>query len=182
MKSKLPKLIRRYWIFLFFCLVDGLLLVFAPGLGQKSLQLSWENALEMLSVLPPIFVLLGLMDVWVKRETMVRYMGEGSGLKGILLAFLLGSAAAGPLFAAFPVAVVLLKKGSRLFNVLIFLGAWSTTKLPLILFETTAMGYAFMLTRLVMNLVGITVIAYGLEKVLSQEDKADIYRRAQEQA
>ena len=47
--------------------------------------LNGENLLEMASVLPPIFILLGLLDVWVERETMVRYMGEGSGLKGAAL-------------------------------------------------------------------------------------------------
>jgi hypothetical protein len=83
----------------------------------------------MLSVLPPIFILLGLLDVWVDRATMMKFTGKGSGLKGVLIAFLLGSAAAGPLYAAFPVAGVMLKKGSSLFNVFIFIGAWSTTKI-----------------------------------------------------
>jgi uncharacterized membrane protein YraQ (UPF0718 family) len=44
----------------------------------------------MLSVIPPIFVLLGLLDVWVQRETMIKLMGEKSGFVGIALAFFLG--------------------------------------------------------------------------------------------
>lgn len=65
-----------------------------------------------LAVLSPetIFILLGLLDVWVDRQTMMKYTGKGSGLKVILISFLLGSAAAGPLYAAFPVATVMLKK------------------------------------------------------------------------
>lgn len=72
--------------------------------------------MEMISVIPPIFILLGLLDVWVDRATMMKYTGKGSGLKGILIAFLLGSAAAGPLYAVFSVAGVMLKKGSSLVN------------------------------------------------------------------
>ncbi len=100
---------------------------------------------EMILILPPIFVLLGLLDVWVPRETMIRFLGEGSGLKGILIAITLGSAAAGPLYGAFPVAVVLMKKGP-ISNILLFIGAWSTTKIPMLLFEISSMGQKFAMT------------------------------------
>lgn len=43
---------------------------------------------------------------------MMKYMDEGSGIKGIMiLSIIFGSAAAGPLYGAFPVAVVFMKKG-----------------------------------------------------------------------
>jgi len=105
-------------------------------------------------------------------------MGDGSGIIGVLLAFFLGSAAAGPLYAAFPVAGVLLKKGSKLSNVFIMLGAWSTTKIPLILFEASALGLKFMIIRMIMDLVGITVIAYLTERMLSGEEIELIYQNA----
>ena len=129
----------------------------------------------MLSVLPPIFILLGLLDVWVDRATMVKYTGKGSGFKGVLIAFLLGSAAAGPLYAAFPFAGIMLKKGSSLTNVLIFIGAWSTTKIPLLAFEMASMGMKFTLARLAMSLIGIPLIAFITEKTLGQKQKDEIY-------
>jgi len=108
-------------------------------------------------------------------------MGESSGIIGILLAFFIGSAAAGPLYAAFPVAAMLLKKGSKLSNVLIMLGAWSTTKIPLILFEASSLGPKFMLIRLGMDLIGIALIAYFIERILTKEEKEAIIKRAAEQ-
>lgn len=105
-------------------------------------------------------------------------MGEKSGLIGILLAFIIGSAAAGPLYAAFPVAGVLLKKGSKLSNVLMMAGAWSTTKIPLLLFEVSSMGPKFTLIRLIMDFLGIAIIAYFTEKLLSKNDKEEIYAKA----
>jgi len=69
---------------------------------MAAFSISGGSLLEMLSNLPPIFVLLGLLDVWVQRETMIKYMGEGSGAKGTLLAFILGSAAAGLFMPRFP--------------------------------------------------------------------------------
>jgi len=43
-------------------------------------------------------------------QTMIKLMGEGSGFKGILLAFFFGTVGAGPLYGAFPVAAVSMKK------------------------------------------------------------------------
>lgn len=180
MRDKIMKLVKRYRIFILLIVINIAVLVIYPNMGRKAFQLTGSNMLEMLSVLPPIFILLGLLDVWVKRETMIKYMGDNSGIVGVLLAFFLGSAAAGPLYAAFPVAGVLLKKGSKLSNVFIMLGAWSTTKIPLILFEASALGLKFMLVRFVMDLIGIVMIAYITEKSLTQKDKDAIYQQAQQ--
>ena len=150
--------IKRYRLFLLFAAVNIILLFATPDIGRKALSLTWENVIEMLSFLPPIFVLLGLLDVWVDRETMMKFMGRDSGLRGSLLAFALGSAAAGPLYAAFPMAGLLMKKGASMFNVFLFIGAWSSTKIPLLMFETATLGLRFMLLRKVLNIVGIVLI------------------------
>ncbi|MDX9871460.1 MAG: permease [Clostridia bacterium] len=174
----MSELVKRYKVFLILIMINVLILVFDKPLGQKSFQITWNNTLEMLLVLPPIFILLGLLDVWVERETIIKYMGNNSSFLGILLSFLLGSAAAGPLYAAFPIAGVLLKKGSSLSNVLIFIGAWSTTKIPLLLFEMSAMGWEFMFTRFIVNIIGILLIAYITERVLKEIDIKEIYDNA----
>lgn len=171
-------LLKRYKWFIALAVINILIIVIFPAVGQKSLELTWSNTLEMLSVIPPIFILLGLLDVWVQRETMIRFMGEKSGIIGIVIAFLLGSAAAGPLYAAFPVAGLLLRKGSKFSNVLIFIGAWSTTKIPLLLFEASAMGWQFMLTRFIVDILGIALIAYVIERFMSKDDKVLVYENA----
>ncbi|MDD3364352.1 MAG: permease [Syntrophomonas sp.] len=172
------KLIKRYKFAILLVLIELIIVAIYPSVGKKSLDITWSSTLEMLAVLPPIFILLGLLDVWIERETMIKLMGEKSGFKGIALAFFLGSAAAGPLYAAFPVAGVLLKKGSKFSNVLIFVGAWSTTKIPLLLFEATAMGWEFMALRFLIDIPGIALIAYLTEKLLNEKDKQYIYDNA----
>lgn len=168
--------LKRYGAFFLLLaagVATGLLL---PEIGKKSLELTLQNVKEMLSVLPPIFVLLGLLDVWVDRATMMKFTGKGSGFKGVLIAFLLGSAAAGPLYAAFPVAGVMLKKGSSLLNVFIFVGAWSTTKIPMLAFEGANMGLTFTLLRLGLSIIGILIIALITEKSLNKEQQEEIYQ------
>lgn len=152
--------------------------IFEFELGMKALSITAYSLKEMLMVIPPIFILLGLLDVWVEKDTMVKYMGENSGLKGILLSFFIGSAAAGPLYGAFPVASVFMKKGVKFTNILIFLGAWSTTKIPMFLFEISSLGVKFALTRLLVNIPGIIIIAYALNSLVSNEERNIIYENA----
>ncbi|MGE4282156.1 MAG: permease [Clostridia bacterium] len=171
---------KRYKWFVLLLAVNLGMLVIYPDIGTKSFNITWENMLEMLSVLPPIFILLGLLDVWVQKETMIKFMGEKSGFKGAIITFLLGSVAAGPLYAAFPVAGILLKKGSKLSNVFIFIGAWSTTKVPLLLFEASSMGWKFTVVRLLTNIIGIVIIAFIIERLLDHKEKENIYHSAQQ--
>lgn len=170
---------KRYRAFLVVAIALGVFTLINREIGLKAIGLSAYQFKQMLFVIPPIFVLLGLLDVWVPRETMVKYMGEGSGLKGIVLALLLGSAAAGPLYGAFPIAAVFMKKGVKFSNILIFIGAWSTTKIPMFLFETASLGAKFAVTRLLVDIPGIIVIAYVLAKFISKQEIQKIYENAE---
>lgn len=176
----MKQLLKRYRAFLILLAMNIALGVAMPEIGRSSATITKNNLLEMLSIIPPIFILLGLLDVWVDRATMIRYTGKGSGVRGVLISFVLGSAAAGPLYAAFPVASVMLKKGSSVFNVLVFLGAWSTTKIPMLTFEAANMGLRYMLTRLSMSVVGILLIAVLTDRLLTKADREDVYARNME--
>ena len=176
----MKKLIKRYAFLLVSLAALGALFIFDTQRGVAASQTMFFTVKEMLLVIPPIFILLGLLDVWVPRETMVHFLGEGSGLKGIVIAVLLGTAAAGPLYAAFPVAGIFLKKGAKFSNVVLFLGAWSTTKVPMVAFEVASLGPLFGFVRLGLSLVGISIIALIMNSAMKKEEKEKIYQNAQE--
>lgn len=159
--------------------VLSVFIIFFPHKAPEAGAALWNQLKTLLLILPPIFILLGLLDVWVPREHMVKLMGEDSGIKGVLLALVLGSAAAGPLYGAFPVAAVLMKKGVKFYNILIFIGAWSTTKIPMLLFEMKSLGYSFALSRLVIDIIGIGIIALLMVKLIPQKRMQEIYEKAQ---
>ena len=177
--GNMKKFLKRYAFPIAMALAVGALLIFDFDRGLKAVDTTFYTVKEMLLVIPPIFVLLGLLDVWVPRETMVKYLGEGSGIKGILLAILIGSAAAGPLYAAFPVAGVFMKKGAKFFNVVLFIGAWSTTKVPMVAFEVASLGPLFGLMRLGMSLIGISVIALTMNVSMKKHEVESIYSNAE---
>lgn len=156
----------------------GVLYLINSKMGESAFHMTYISLLEMMTILPPVFILLGLLDAWVPKEMMMTHIGDKSGIKGILLALFLGSAAAGPLYGAFPVAAILMKKGAKFSNVLIFIGAWSTTKIPMLLFEMASLGKVFALTRLIVDIPGIIIIAMLIEKIMKKDEIEKIYEEA----
>ncbi|KXL53538.1 putative permease [Anaerotignum neopropionicum] len=179
MLNLLKKFAKRYRLFLITAVVVGFVSLINVEVGKQTLNISVFQLKQMLLIVPPIFVLLGLLDVWIPRETMVKYMGEGSGLKGILLSFIIAAAAAGPLYGAFPVAAVFMKKGIKFTNLLIFIGTWSTMKIPTLLFEASSLGVKFTLTRFILNIPGIILIAFALAKLIPKNEVEEIYQNAE---
>lgn len=175
MKKSTTNLLKSYKYVLILIIIIALMCIIQPSEGYAAMVITKKNLLEMVYVIPPIFILLGLLDVWVPKETMMKYMGKNSHVKGIVLAFMLGSCAAGPLYVSFPIAVTLLKKRASFFNVFVFIGAWSTTKVPMFLFETSSMGWKFSILRLILSVIGILIIAKALDITTDNIDKEKIF-------
>jgi uncharacterized membrane protein YraQ (UPF0718 family) len=129
-----------------------------PDKALAVLFVSKDYLVEMISILPPVLVLCGLFDAWVPKRTIERLMGDASGIKGTSIAFLLGTVAMGPLYAAFPIGKSLLDKGASLYNVAVFLCVWASIKIPMILFEVKFLGAEFALLRLALTIPAILVI------------------------
>ncbi len=175
----MKKTLRKYRNLVIVLIILTIISLFYREFGRSVISITSVQLKEMLLVIPPIFILLGLLDVWVSKETMSKHMGEGSGIKGVLLALLIGSAAAGPLYGAFPVAAVFMKKGVKFKNVLIFIGAWSTTKIPMFLFEMASLGPKFAFTRLAVDIPGIILIAHALTLMISKDEVEHLYKNAE---
>ena len=143
----------------------SILFVLDRGKSVSAALTAKRYLVEMLSILPPILVLLGLFESWVPKTWVEKAMGPGSGTRGAVVSVLVGTAAMGPLYVAFPVGLALLKKGASLFNVCVFLCVWASIKIPMILFEVKFLGVEFSLLRLVLTVPAILVIS-GLMNIL----------------
>jgi uncharacterized membrane protein YraQ (UPF0718 family) len=117
---------------------------------------------------PLVFILIGLVDVWVPRKRVEEMLGDESGLRGMLLVILLAFFNAGPLYAAFPIAIILRRKGCSLRNIFVFLGAFAAMKIPMISFEIGFMGLEFSLLRLAFTLPLFTAMGILMEKILGR--------------
>jgi uncharacterized membrane protein YraQ (UPF0718 family) len=118
---------------------------------------------QMLKVLPCVFVVIGLFDVWVKRETVERHLGHGSGPRSYLWSVLIAGGTVGGLQVALPVAHALHVKRARLGVVLAFLSAAGVCRIPMTLFEASFLGWKFTAVRFAVSLplVLLTSAAMG---------------------
>jgi uncharacterized membrane protein YraQ (UPF0718 family) len=181
-KTQKPGFLKKYGFLLFSIALAFICWFMDAGRAEHGLALTADGIAEMLGFLPPIFVLLGLFDVWVDRETVMRLMGKESGFKGAFLAFMLGTLAAGPLYMAFPVSGVLLKKRAGLFQIFIFIGTWAIAKVPMLLFETSCFGFAYTALRFVCNMAAIVGIAWFMTRMLGTDYAERLYREADSRA
>ena len=171
-------LLKKYGFLTMVIVVSLVVLFLKPQIEVSALRFTGKNFLNFLIMLTPIFICIGLMDIWIERDSMIRIMGEKSGFKGVLIALMLGVVTAVPLYVVLPVAGVLLKKGSRISNVLLFLCASASIRIPLLLFEIPSLGWQFTLARFGLNVIVVFTIAFIIEKVLSETDREEIYSNA----
>jgi uncharacterized membrane protein YraQ (UPF0718 family) len=160
--------VKKYRFFGLMLAVNLVLYLLDRPLAQSSARNAAGFILEVLPIIPPVMVLMGLLDVWTPRKLVEDNLGAGSGVLGAMLAVVLGTAAAGPIYAAFPVAVSLRNKGATTANIAIFLGAWATIKIPMILMESSFIGLRFALLRLAFTIPGVLCVGYLMGKMVPE--------------
>ena len=142
-----------------------ILLIFFPENRKPSINAALNLFQEFILILPAVMILMGLFTVWVSKETVIKYLGHASGIKGLIISLIMGMMPTGPLYVAFPMASMLLKKGARVANIIIFLSAWACIKLPQELVELRFMGIKFMVVRLSFTIVMVIFMGLFIEKI-----------------
>lgn len=141
-----------------------------PSKAVQSGKNSMYYVIEMLEIMPVIFILTSLIETWVPKDVIIKSFGENAGFKGGIFAFLLGSFSAGPIYAAFPVCKMLLKKGASVFNIVIILSAWAVVKVPMLANEAKFLGVKFMGVRWVLTTISIFVMAYLVSLIVKKDN------------
>ena len=158
------KYVKSFKVFILILIIDAFLILIKSEMAKISIMNSFHFLIEVIKILPPILILMGLLDVWISEDKIQDHLGKNSGIKGPILSIVLGTAAAGPLFAAFPIALSLGKKGVRTANLVIFLSSWATIKIPMLIMESSFVGFKFSILRLIITLPFIFLMGYLMEK------------------
>ena len=100
------------------------------------------------------FCFAGFFNVLLPRETLVAWMGEQSGVKGVLIGWLIGLLMPGGPYVVFPVAAALMKQGVAVGPLLAFITA-KTLLSPTRLFtwEIPFLGWPFTAARALPSLI-----------------------------
>jgi len=112
-----------------------------------------------------VFVFIGLFQVWVREDFILKHLGEKSGFRGLALGALLGTAIHGPLVGVFPLLKTLLNKGARL-GVVIAIVSTYAIKVPMIPLEIRFFGWRFTLVRQLLLFASAFVMAPIMERLI----------------
>ncbi|OGD17023.1 hypothetical protein A2V47_04080 [Candidatus Atribacteria bacterium RBG_19FT_COMBO_35_14] len=154
-------------VYIFF-LIISFMFEFNPG---KVIGYNFISFLVyMLKILPCAFILIGLFEVWVKKEVIEKYLGEESGIKGYSLVILLAGTIAGGLLVAFPVTYSLYNKGAKLSIVFTYIGAAAIYRIPMTLYEASFMGVKFTAIRLLISLPLVIITSILLGEYLTKRN------------
>ncbi len=105
-----------------------------------------------------VFGLVGLLEVFVSPALIERLLGAQGGVRSLLVGDLLGSVAAGPPVAAYPVAAALLKGGAWAPGVATFIVSWTLVGFVSLPFEARTFGTRFAVARNLLSFVFAMVI------------------------
>lgn len=144
--------------------IYGALAIFKSEIAFAALGNSAYYLMEMAQILPVIFMLTVAIDVMIPKEWITRHLGVQSGMAGMGLALAFGSLSAGPIYAAFPIAKTLHKKGASVKNVVVILSAWAVIKVPMLANEAKFLGPSFMIVRWLLTVIFIFTIGIIMEK------------------
>jgi len=147
-----------------------ILFIAMPDKAYLSVKNSMHYIIEMLQIMPVIFIITSIIEAWVPKEVIMKGFGEKAGIKGIVFSFLLGSFSAGPIYAAFPICKMLLKKGASIANVVIILSAWAVIKVPMLANEAKFLGVQFMGIRWILTVIAIIITAYLMTIFVKKKD------------
>lgn len=164
-KDQKKKMIRDWLIFAGIVVVAAVLIYLYPSKQESVMSASLDYLYEMIFILPAVMVMMGLFSVYIPKDTVVKYFGKASGIKGFFLAILFGALPTGPLYVAFPMASTMIKKGARITNIVVFLSAWACIKIPQEMVELQFLGPRFMLARLSLTIVFVGLVGLVIERL-----------------
>lgn len=165
-KEKINKLIK---IFVALVFIFGGFKIFFPEHFRPALNMSSLYAKEMASIFPAVLLLMGLAEVWVPSSLIKKYLGQRAGIKGKVLAVVLGTLPTGPMYIAFPLAAELLRKKASISNIIIFLGIWGSLKIPQISIEVKFLGLKFASLRFIFTLISVFIMGFIIEKLAEKK-------------
>lgn len=124
---------------------------YSKGEGQHiiGLKFALRITIQILPLLIFAFIIAGMVQVLLPRELLSKWIGEGSGMRGIVIGTLAGSITPGGPYVSLPLAAGLLRAGAGVGTMVAFITAWSlwaVSRLPL---EIGILGWRFTLVRFV---------------------------------
>ncbi|OEG61833.1 putative permease [Halanaerobium saccharolyticum] len=166
----MTKHLKDYWLFIIFVIFTAAGFILDLNTAQGVFDNFYSFFLTMIKFVPAVFLLIGLFEVWVDKETIEKHLGEESGFLAYLWAIILASTTVGGLYVAFPVAAALYKKGASPRIIFSYIGTAAICRIPMTLFEASYVGVSFTAIRWAISIPLVIISSILMEKILAAKD------------
>jgi uncharacterized membrane protein YraQ (UPF0718 family) len=154
----MTRLSKINWTNLILLIIAIILGALAWSKGGSSLAFAGilgglQTLLSVIPLLIAAFLIAGLTQVLIPATTIEKWLGAGSGWRGLLIACLAGGLIPGGPYVYYPIAGGLLKAGAGVGVLVSFISAknlWSVSRLP---FEVALLGVELTLIRYALTFI-----------------------------
>lgn len=124
---------------------------YSRGEGQhiRGLKAALNMTVQILPLLIFAFIMAGMIQSLLPRELLSKWIGEESGIKGILLGTVAGGFTPGGPYVSLPLAAGLLRAGAGVGTMVAYVTAWSLWAVGRLPMEIGILGWKFTVARLV---------------------------------
>ena len=126
------------------------IIAYMRGEGEHILGLKAAGTL-LLQILPLLifaFILAGMIQYLVPTETIAKWVGTESGMKGVFIGTAIGCVMPGGPYILLPVAAGMLRVGAGVGTMVALLTAWSVIGVSRLPMEIGLLGWKFSLIRI----------------------------------
>jgi len=114
---------------------------------KRGVQLGWLTLKRNTALLILAFIIVGYVNVLSPTQLVQEWIGPETGVRGLILAELIGMLLPGGPYVVFPLIAVLYHAGAGLGPAVTLITSWSTQALLTISFELPFMGWRFSAIR-----------------------------------
>lgn len=143
-------------VFLVIAVVIIIILVY-PDNYYTIFVKAWDLTLNQLITIIPIFLvstfLAGIVEVWVEKDIVIRFFKKRGLLTGLIFISVLGILTPGPIFAMFPIVLVLARKGVKPHFLIAFIAGQTMMGPCRIPLELYYLGGTFLIVRTILALL-----------------------------
>lgn len=123
---------------------------YSKGEGQHTtgLKSAFNMLVEILPLLIFAFIVAGLVQSLLPKELISRWIGEESGLRGILIGTVAGGLTPGGPYVSLPLVAGFLRTGASVGTMVAYLTGWSLWAVSRLPMEIGILGWRFVVARL----------------------------------
>ena len=123
---------------------------YSKGEGQHAtgLKSAFNMIVEILPLLIFAFIIAGMVQTLLPKGLISRWIGEESGLRGILIGTVAGGLTPGGPYVSLPLVAGFLRTGASVGTMVAYLTGWSLWAVSRMPMEIGILGWRFVLARL----------------------------------